>query len=179
MSTSNFSSSKNLTAAQQKLVNLWEEHTHSEFADKSVDKTMSTMIEGAYVHNVPTLTGGLGLAKVRHFYAQTFLPHLPPDTATTLISRTVGENQIVDELIFKFTHTIAMEWMLPGVLPTGKAVEIALVAIVGFKEDRICHEHIYWDQASVLVQLGLLDPTRLPVKGIESAREVWALSNAR
>jgi carboxymethylenebutenolidase len=97
---------------------------------------------------------------------------MPPDTKVTPVSRTIGETQIVDEMIFSFTHTIAMDWMLPGVPPTGKRVEIPLVAIIGFKDGKVQHEHIYWDQASVLVQLGLLDASRLPVAGVETARKV-------
>jgi carboxymethylenebutenolidase len=96
---------------------------------------------------------------------------MPPDTEMTTISRTIGNDQLVDEMVFKFTHTIQMDWMLPGIAPTGKRVEVPLVAIVRFKEGKLAHEHIYWDQASVLVQLGLLDPSTLPVAGIESARK--------
>ena len=68
----------------------------------------------------------------------------------TPVSRTIGEDQIVDEMVFKFTHTIPMDWMLPGIAPTGKRVEVPLVAIVRFREGKLAHEHIYWDQASVL-----------------------------
>src|SRR6266496_1126586 len=87
------------------------------------------------------------------------------------ISRTVGNDQLVDEMVFKFTHSIRMEWMLPGIAPTGKRVEVALVAIVRFREGKLAHEHIYWDQACVLVQLGLLDASKLPIAGLESARK--------
>ena len=88
------------------------------------------------------------------------------------LSRTVGATQIVDELLFCFTHTTEIDWMLPGVPPTGKYVEIPLVAIVKFRGDKLYHEHIYWDQASVLVQVGLLDPQGLPVAGAETARKL-------
>ena len=97
---------------------------------------------------------------------------MPPDVQTTPISRTIGEDRVVDEMIFSFTHTVDMDWMLPGVPPTGKRVEVALVAIVGFKDGKVATEHIYWDQASVLVQVGLLDASKLPVAGAESARKV-------
>jgi carboxymethylenebutenolidase len=96
---------------------------------------------------------------------------MPPDTEMTPISRTIGNEQVVDEMVFKFTHTIAMDWMLPGIAPRGKRVEVPLVAIVHFREGKLAHEHIYWDQASVLVQLGLLDAGSLPVAGIETARK--------
>ena len=97
---------------------------------------------------------------------------MPPDTEMIPISRTIGNDQLVDEMVFKFTHTIPMDWMVPGVAPTGKHVQVPLVAIVRFREGKLAHEHIYWDQASVLVQIGLLDASNLPVAGIESARKV-------
>jgi len=161
-----------LSPAQQKLKEVWEEHMKCEFATKSVDDTMATMIEGGHVNHVPTMTGGQGLKDIRDFYTRFFIPQMPPDTKTTPISRTIGETQIVDEMIFEFTHTVPMDWMLPGISPTGKRVEVALVAIIGFREGKVSHEHIYWDQASVLVQLGLLDANLLPVAGRESAAKV-------
>ena len=88
------------------------------------------------------------------------------------MSRTVGESSIVEELFITFTHTTHIDWLLPGVAPTGKPVEMAVAAVVGFKDGKISHEHIYWDQAGILVQVGLLDPKGLPVSGAESARKV-------
>jgi len=143
-----------------------------EFATKSVADTMKTMIKGGHVNHVPTMTGGRNLTEIRDFYGRHFIPQMPPDTKTTPISRTIGETQIVDEMIFEFTHTVSMDWMLPGISPTGKKVAVALVAIIGFREGKVSHENIYWDQASVLVQLGLLDGRRLPVAGAESAAKV-------
>lgn len=166
------SSDSTLSPAQQKLKEVWEEHMKCEFATKSVDDTMATMIEGGHINHVPTMTGGQGLKAIRDFYTRFFIPQMPPDTKTTPISRTIGETQIVDEMIFEFTHTVPMDWMLPGIAPTGKRVEVALVAIIGFRKGKVSHEHIYWDQASVLVQLGLLDASRLPVAGRESAAKV-------
>ena len=130
------------------------------------------MVEDAYVNHIPILTGGAGRDELREFYSKRFIPQMPPDTEMIPVSRTIGEDQLVDEMIFKFTHTIPMDWMLPGVAPTGKRVEVPLVAIVQFREGKLAHEHIYWDQASVLVQIGLLDPSNLPVAGVESARKV-------
>jgi carboxymethylenebutenolidase len=151
---------------------LWEEHVQHEFSTRHTEKTLATMVEDAYVNHIPVLTGGSGRDELREFYSKRFIPQMPPDTEMTPVSRTIGEDQLVDEMIFKFTHTIPMDWMLPGVAPTGKRVEIPLVAIVQFKEGKLAHEHIYWDQASVLVQIGLLDPAKLPVAGVESARKV-------
>lgn len=161
-----------LSYAQQKMLALWEEHMRCEFETKNVEDTMKTMTKNPHVNHVPTMTGGVGYEAVRAFYAKDFISQMPPDTETILISRTIGDAQIVDEMIFKFTHTIKMDWILAGIQPTGKKVEVALVAIIGFQDEKISHEHIYWDQASVLVQLGLIDANSLPVKGIESAKKV-------
>ena len=141
------------------LNDLWEEHLRHEFATRDVDATLRTMVSDAYVNHVPVMTGGLGHEALCEFYSKRFIPKMPPDTEILPVSRTIGTDQIVDEMIFRFTHTIEMDWMLPGLRPTGKRVAIPLVAIVHFRDGKVAHEHIYWDQASVLVQLGLLDPS--------------------
>jgi len=130
------------------------------------------MVAAPSVNHVPTMTGGRGHDQVRRFYEDHFVGHSPPDTTLTPVSRTIGAQQIVDEMIFAFTHTQRMDWMLPGLPPTGRRVEIPLVAIIGFAEGKVAFERIYWDQASVLVQLGRLDPAGLPVAGVETARKV-------
>ena len=162
----------NLSAAQEALRKLWEDHVRYEFSTRNTDDTLATMVDDAYVNHIPVLTGGSGRDELREFYSKRFIPQMPPDTEMTPVSRTIGEDQIVDEMIFKFTHTIPMDWMLPGIPPTGKPVEVPLVAIVRFRDNKLAHEHIYWDQASVLVQIGLLDPAKLPVAGIASAKKV-------
>lgn len=161
-----------LTSAQQAMVALWEQHMRGEFELRDVDKTMETMVDNPYNTHVPVMTGGVGGDGVREFYTRWFIPQNPPDTEITLVSRTIGDNRLVDELIQKFTHTIQMDWMLPGIPPTGKRVELPVVVIVGFRDGKIAYEHIYWDQASVLAQIGLLDASTLPVVGVESARKV-------
>jgi carboxymethylenebutenolidase len=157
---------------QPDLARLWEEHTKYEFQTRDTEATLATMVDDAYVNHIPVLTGGSGKAALRAFYSQHFIPTMPPDTTLTPVSRTVGENQIVDEMIFSFTHTQEMPWMLPGVPPTNRRVEVPLVAIVQFRDGKLAHEHIYWDQASVLKQIGLLDDPNLPVFGAETARKV-------
>jgi carboxymethylenebutenolidase len=151
---------------------LWDEHTSQEFVTRDTESTLATMTEDAYVNHIPVLTGGVGKAALREFYSKRFIPSMPPDTTLTPISRTVGENQLVDEMIFSFTHTQEMPWMLPGIAPTQRRVEIPLVAIVKFRDGKLAHEHIYWDQASVLKQIGLLTDPGLPVFGVETARKV-------
>jgi carboxymethylenebutenolidase len=154
------------------LSTLWEEHTAHEFSTRDTEATLATMVEDAYVNHVPVLTGGRGKAELRRFYSADFIPKMPPDTKLTPVSRTVGEDQLVDEMIFSFTHTIEMPWMLPGIKPTNKHVEVPLVAIVRFRDGKLAHEHIYWDQASVLKQIGLMNDPSLPVCGAETARKV-------
>ena len=154
------------------LVALWEAHCRYEFETHDVDATMATMIDAPYVNNVPTMTGGVGHDQVKRFYKYHFIDANAADTQITPISRTVGVDQIVDELLFSFTHSGEIDWILPGVAPTGRKVEIPLVAIVRFQDGKIAHEHIYWDQASLLVQIGLLDPAGLPVTGAEQADNV-------
>ncbi len=149
--------STNLTPAQQALRDRWEEHIRWEFSSPSTQNTLDTMVADAYVNHIPVLTGGVGREELREFYSKRFIPQMPPDTEMTPISQTIGNDQLVDEMVFKFTHTIKMDWMLPGIAPTGKRVEIPLVVIVQFREGKLAHEHIYWDQGSVLVQLGLLE----------------------
>ena len=162
---------KHLMIKPHSLEAIWAEHVDHEFATRDTERTLATMVDDAYVNHIPVLTGGTGKAQLREFYSKHFIPQMPPDTSLTPISRTIGDEQIVDEMIFRFTHTIRMDWMLPGIEPTGKRVEVPLVAIVKLKGDKLAHEHIYWDQASVLVQLGLLDSSKLPVAGVETARK--------
>ncbi|KIX06009.1 uncharacterized protein Z518_03983 [Rhinocladiella mackenziei CBS 650.93] len=169
---------------------VWENHTRFEFVEKDVDKTMATMVPQPYLNHIPTMTGGIGYDELRRFYADFFIPGNPPDLSIRLLSRTVGADRVVDEMFVKFTHTTEIPWMLPGVPPTDKTVEVVLVSVVCVRGGRLFHEHIHWDQATVLVQIGLIDPTlipktfktaeegrereieRLPVLGREAARKV-------
>ena len=158
--------------AQKVLSDRWDEHVKYEFATRDTEDTLKTMVADAYVNHVPVLTGGVGHDQLREFYSKRFIPQMPPDTSMTPVSRTIGTDRVVDEMVFEFTHTIKMDWMLPGVVPTGKHVKIPLVVIVHFRNGKLAHEHIYWDQASVLVQLGLIDWKALPVAGVETAEKV-------
>jgi carboxymethylenebutenolidase len=167
----NLQATPNLTPAQEALQALWEEHIGYEFDTHNTEDTLATMVEDAYVNNIPVMTGGVGKTALREFYSKYFIPQMAPDTELIPISRTIGTEQLVDEMVLKFTHTIQIDWMLPGIAPTGKRVEVPVVAIVQFRDGKLAHEHIYWDQASVLVQVGLLDPGTLPVVGVDSARK--------
>ena len=158
---------------------LWEEHTRHEFGTRDTQATLDTMVEDAYVNHIPVMTGAYGKEALQRFYSTDFIPRMPPDTTLTPVSRTVGTDRLVDEMIFSFTHTIEMPWMLPGVEPTNKRVEVPLVAIVHFRDGKLAHEHIYWDQASVLMQIGLLSDPTLPVCGVETAKKVLAGAHQR
>jgi carboxymethylenebutenolidase len=161
-----------ISSAQQTLSAKWDDHVKFEFATRNTEDTLETMVADAYVNHVPVMTGGVGHDELREFYSKRFIPQMPPDTGMTPVSRTIGVDRVVDEMVFEFTHTIKMDWMLPGVEPTGKHVKVALVVIVHFRNGKLAHEHIYWDQASVLAQLGLIDSLQLPVAGASSAEKV-------
>jgi carboxymethylenebutenolidase len=157
---------------------IFDKHVKCEFEDHDVDATMKTMVKEPYVHHVPTLTGGIGYDGVYNFYKNDFVGKMPDDTKIELVSRTIDKGQVVDELIISFTHNREIKIMLPGIPPTGKHVELPLVVVMKFNSDnKIAHEHIYWDQASLLVQTGLLDPKTLPVYGIEQTRKLLEISS--
>ncbi len=154
------------------LEQLWDMHCYHEFATRNVDDTMATMVDEPYVNHIPTMTGGVGHDHLKRFYKYHFVDSNPDDTKLIPISRTIGADRLVDEMIFCFTHSREIDWMLPGIAPTGKYVEVPLVAIVNFRGDKLYHEHIYWDQSSVLVQIGKLDPEGLPVAGSATAKKL-------
>ena len=149
---------------------LFDGHIAREFADHDVNATMKTMVPEPYVHCVPIMTGGVGGKGVRKFYGEHFINQIPKDAQVTPISRTIGKDQVVDELILSFTHDTQWDYLLPGIPPTGKHVEIPHVVVMKFENRKVAHEHVWWDQASLLVQVGLLDPANLPVAGVEQAK---------
>jgi len=161
-----------LTADEQKFNDIWNEHLRAEFSAHSADETLATMVANPRINQVPVMIGGDGKEEVYEFYDKYFLPQIPPDTEVIPVSRTIGQGRLVDEIVVRFTHTIPMDWMLPGITPTAKRVEVGLVVVVQFDGDKMAHETLYWDQASVLAQLGLLERGGLPVVGAESARSV-------
>jgi carboxymethylenebutenolidase len=157
--------------AERTLSSVWEQHLAAEFAAKDADQAVATMTPESYVNLIPLMIGGRGRDGVRDFYANHFVSQIPPDTEIVPVSRTIGQGQVVDEIIIRFTHSIRMDWLLPGIPPTGKRVGIPFIAIIHFEGDKIAREHLYWDQASLLVQLDLLDRA-LPVRGGEIAAQV-------
>ncbi|KAJ5642854.1 NTF2-like protein [Penicillium longicatenatum] len=170
------------------LEQIWDEHTSYEFENRSVEHTMATMVQEPYVNHIPTLTGGIGREALTTFYRDHFIWSNPEDTEMELISRTIGIDRVVDEFIYKFTHTKEVDWILPGMPPTGRALRIPFTAIVNIRGDRLYHEHIAWDQGTVLRQLGILpdylpspfsipgslnrQEWQVPVSGLEAAQKM-------
>jgi len=158
---------------------LFDAHILREFADRDVEATMETMVPEPYVHCVPIMTGGSGGLEVRRFYSEHFVNQIPKDATVTPISRTIGKDQVVDELIVSFTHDTQWDYLLPGIPPTGKKIELPHVVVMRFENGKVAHEHVWWDQASLLVQVGLLDPANLPVAGVEQARKLLRVAQER
>jgi len=159
-------------ANEHDIAAVFDDHVAAEFVDMDLDATMATMTGDPYVNHVPVMAGGIGFEGVRTFYREHFIGKWPKDVEIQPVSRTVGESQVVDELVLSFTHDIEMPQLLPGVAPTGRLVRLAFCVVVGFEDGKVSHEHIYWDQASLLLQVGLLDQTALPVTGAEQAANV-------
>ena len=151
---------------------VFDDHVAAELVDCDLHAAMATMAEDPYVYHVPTMTGGVGTEQVRRFYGNHFIGNWPEDVEIKPVSRTVDHEQVVDELVISFTHTIEMDALLPGVPPTNKPVRLPFCVVVGFEDGKVKHENIYWDQASLLVQVGLLDPKGLPVTGAEQAENL-------
>jgi carboxymethylenebutenolidase len=126
------SAARKPTMPDDDLVALWEAHIRTEFETRDVDGTMAAMVAQPYINHIPTMTGGVDHDQLKRFYKYHFIGANPPYTAGKLISRTVGENSRVDEVLFSFTHT-------SEVPPTGRKVEIPLVAIVQFSGDKLVH----------------------------------------
>jgi carboxymethylenebutenolidase len=157
---------------QQAMADVFGQHMDAELAG-DLDSTLATMTDDPHLVNVPTMIGGAGREGVRSFYENRLIGQFfPPDVEFTEVSRTIGDGRLVDELVISFTHTQEIDWMLPGVAPTGRPISVAFVVVVGVEGGKISYEHIYWDQATVLVQLGLLAEGRLPVAGADAAAKV-------
>jgi carboxymethylenebutenolidase len=155
---------------------VFDQHVGAEFVAKDIDATMDTMGQEPYVWHVPALTGAAGRDAVRRFYKSQLIGCTPADAVLRPIARTVSADRVIDEFVLEFTHDCEVPFMLPGVAPTGRRVRIPTVVVMGFEEGKVAYEHIYWDQASVLVQVGLLDRSELPVAGSEQADRLLELT---
>jgi carboxymethylenebutenolidase len=153
---------------EQALIDVWEAHMAAEFVDKDADKVIATMTDDPVLIHIAVGTGASGREALRRFYRDIFLPQLPPDAQLQLLTRSVGQNRVIDEFILHFTHTVQMDWFAPGVAPTGRRVVLPNVAIITLQDGKVSSEHIYWDQAAVLLQLGLVGDG-LPALGADQA----------
>jgi carboxymethylenebutenolidase len=165
-----------ITASGQQLLEVWQQHTYAEFVLRDAARALETMTANPYVLMVPIALGGQGRNGVLEFYSTKFLAQLPSDLMPVTVSQTIAENTIVEEAVYAFTHDQLLEWMIPGVPPTGKHIEMAVVGIIKFEGGKIASEHLYWDHGGVLAQLGVIDQARVPVQGAESARTLLAWS---
>jgi carboxymethylenebutenolidase len=158
------------------LLEVWQQHTYSEFVMRDAKAALTTMTDNPHVLLVPVATGGQGREGVYTFYANSFLAQLPTDFVPIPIAQVVGQDYIVEEAVHVFTHDLVMDWMIPGVPATGKRVEVAVVGMIRFENGKIASEHLYWDHASVLAQLGVIDPAKVPVQAADSVRTllVWS-----
>ena len=153
-------------------VALFAEHIRHEFETRDVDATMATMISDPYVNHVATLAGGVGHDMLKRFYKYHFVDQNSRDRTSITVSHTLGPDRVVLELVVRFKHDQVLDRYFPGIEPTQEYVELATVLIVKFRGDKVCHEHIYWDQGSALKQIGVLETGDLPVAGAEAARKV-------
>jgi carboxymethylenebutenolidase len=165
---------KNVALDQQTMLATWQQHTYAEFVLKDADAALATMTENLYVLLIGSGVVRVGRAALREFCADKFLPNIPPDFEITTLSQTFGDDRIVEEMAVRFTHTIDMDWFLPGVPPTGRKAELLVAVFIQFDGSKIAHEHAYWDQATALSQLGVLDHP-LAVGGMRSAAELLRL----
>ncbi|MGH6795810.1 MAG: nuclear transport factor 2 family protein [Methylocella sp.] len=153
-------------ATEQALIDVWESHTAAEFEHKDADAAIATMTVHPVLIHVPVGTGATGREALRKFYKEIFIPQIPPDAELQLLSRSVTQYRIIDEFILRLTHTVQMDWFAPGIAPTGRRLAVPHVGIIAFEDGKIRSEHIYWDQATVLLQLGVIEGN-LPVLGAD------------
>ena len=146
-----------LTPDQQTMLATWQQHTHAEFMLNDADAALATMAENPYIFIVSSGTARVGRVAVREFYAEHFLPQIPPDLEIASLSQTFGNDRLVEEMVMRFTHSIEMDWILPGLRPTGRTAEFVLACIIQFEGGKVAHERLYWDQATLLSQMGVLN----------------------
>ena len=156
------------SAPEQVLIDVWEAHMAAEFEQRDADAAIATMTAHPSLTHVPVGTGATGREALRRFYRDVLIPQVPADARLQLSTRSVAQNRLIDEFVLSFTHTVRMDWFAPGIEPTGRQLVVPHVAVIAFEGDKIRSEHIYWDQASVLMQLGVLGAD-LPALGASQA----------
>lgn len=140
---------------QQEMEQVWAEHICHEFVTKDVEATLAAMVDDAFVNHVPVNTGGRGKTQLRAFYRDVFIGSWPDDLQMTTFNRVFGQDQLVEEDHLRFTHKRGMDWLLPGTPATNRVIDVDFVIVVQFRDGRLACERIYWDQATVLRQVGL------------------------
>jgi carboxymethylenebutenolidase len=175
MDSNTIASPRAVSHEQEKMLSMWQRHMNAEFVLKDADAAVATMTDHPYVFLIPLGVGRAGRTAVREFYAKTFLPQIPPDLEVNSLSLTVGADRIVEEMVAQFTHTTKMDWLLPGVRPTNRRIEVAVAVVVGFEAGKIAYERLYWDHACVLAQAGVADHP-MAVAGIGSAAQLLKLT---
>jgi carboxymethylenebutenolidase len=162
-----------LTPRQQIMLATWQQHTYAEFVLKDADAALATMVENPYVFMISSGTARVGRAAVREFYDNHFLPQIPPDLEIPSLSQTFGDNRLVEEMVIRFTHSIEMDWIFSGLQPTGRTAEF-IAGVIQFEGGKVAQEHLYWDQATLLSQMGVLDHP-LAAGGVDSAQQLLRL----
>ena len=163
-----------LTPDQQTMLATWQQHTYAEFVLKDADAALATMAENPYVFMISSGVARVGRAAVREFYANHFLPQIPPDLEITSVSQTFGDDRLVEEMVMRFTHSIEIDWILSGLRPTERTAEFVLAGVIQFERGKVAHEHLYWDQATLLFQMGVLDHP-LAAGGVNSVQQLLRL----
>ena len=165
---------RDLTPDQQTMLATWQQHTYAEFVLKDADAALATMAENPYVFMISSGTLRVGRVAVREFYADHFLPQIPPDLEITSLTQTFGNDRLVEEMVVRFTHSLEMDWILPGLRPTRRTAEFVLAGVIQFEGGKVAHEHLYWDQATLRSQMGVLD-NPLAAGGVDSAKRLLRL----
>ena len=163
-----------LTPDQQTMLATWQQHTYAEFVLKDADAALATMAENPYVFMISSGNLRVGRAAVREFYADHFLPQIPPDLEITSLTQTFGNDRLVEEMVVRFTHSLEMDWILPGLRPTRRTAEFVLAGVIQFEGGKVAHERLYWDRATLLSQMGVLDHP-LAAGGVDSAQRLLRL----
>lgn len=156
------------TTAERAPIEVWDAHTAADFDQRDADAAVATMTEHPVLVHVPAGTGATGREPLPCFYRDISIPQIPPDVELELPSRTVGQNRVIDEFVFRCTHSLKMDWFAPGLEPTGRGLKVPHVGLVAFENGKTASEYVYWDHATVLLQVGVLGED-LPVLGADQA----------
>jgi carboxymethylenebutenolidase len=144
------------------LEQVWDAHQQALIQRRDLQGALAQLAAEPAITHIPAMTGGTGRLAVERFYADQFLPYLPPDLTLRRISRTVDRWRLVDETTVSFTHDRELPWLLPGAEPTFRRAEVLAIAVVGFDRTRIRSQRMLWDHATLAGQLGLANHITAP-----------------